>query len=536
MRNNKRPSGLGMLRRELLLVALSTALFVAAWIVCDNHAELNSYLVLAVFLVPYVIAGLGMLIGAFDALLSGQLFRDELILSLASIALFVVGCYREAVGITIIYRLVSCLIMHARRSYSVGSFDGTVRRRLPDSMRSAADTPAKPEETVSGFAKVFTPMLTVSGILFAVIPSISDGNWVEWTQRGVVMLIAACTCSLVSSVELCFSGGISYALKNRVAVTSHSGLARLSEVGTVALDKTGTVTEGSFTVTQVEPVGISSEDLLTLAAAAECSFDHPIADALRAACKKLPPASLVKSPHKIPGRGIEVTVCGKKVLVGSIALMNAHGIEATPVKSEATIIHVAADGRYGGYIVIDDRIKSGAKESIRSLRRLGIENTVLLTGDSQDTGSTLGYALGANDVIAELMPEQKAIAIKELSRSSDSGLVAFVGDPVSDAAALAAADVGIGEGLAGSGNAPCTAYLLSDDISKLPVALYAAKRSVSAAKRNFYIALTAKSLIIILGLFGLASVWLAAAVDGAALTLCAVNAISTSKSPKGKTI
>lgn len=534
MQNNKRPSGLGMLRRELLITALGAALFAAAWIVCGAHSELNSSLVLAVFLVPYVLTGFNTILGAFDAVLKARLTSDELLITLASAAMLAIGSYHEAVGIMLIYRLISVLIMFARRSYSVGSLDGGKRRRLPDTMRSPADAPAKIETKVSGFVKIFTPMLAVSGVLFALVPSISDGNWVQWTQRGVVFLLASCTCSLVSSVELCYSGGISCALNNGVAVTSHLGLSQISDIGTVALDKTGTVTEGSFTVTQVEPVGISAEDLLTLAAAAESSFNHPIAQALKAACTKLPPASLIKRPNKIPGRGIEVTVCGRKVLVGNIALMNAHGVKAPPVKSEATIIHVAADGRYGGYIVIDDRIRSGAKESIRSLRSLGVENIVLLTGDSQDTGNTLGYALGANDVIAELVPEQKAIAIKELTRSLDTGLVAFVGDPVSDSSALNAADVSVAEGRIGDGNRLCTAYLLDDDISKLPLMLYAAKRSVSYAKRNFCLALTVKGIIIILGLFGLASVWLAAAADGAALTLCALTALNSSKTPRGK--
>lgn len=517
-------------RRDILIIILGTALLVAAYEVCSHEPSLNAYLVLMLYLVPYVVCGFNTLLSALECLLGGSLFKDEFLIVLATIGMFCAGFYAEAVGTMIIYRCVSCIMQYAKRKYSKRP---SGRRNLPRSMRSGAKNPASAEVTVERISRIFTPVFAVSGLLLALIPSVIDGEWSTWLPKGAILILAACTCSLISSVELCFSGGIMYALSAGAAVGTHSGLEDISNISTLALDKTGTVTEGSFTVTQVEPVGISSADLLTLAAAAESDLDHPIADALRRACPKLPPRSLIKNVRELPGRGMEAMVCGKRVLLGNAALMNAHGISVRNVKTESTIIHLAADGRYGGYIVIDDRIRSGAKSTVRKLRELGIENAVMLTGDSEGTGSTLGYALGANDVIAELLPEEKAIAVKELRRSTTAGLVAFVGDDERDASALGMADVSIATGAYGDSRKVRTAYLLDDDISRLPLLIYAAKRSQSAAKQNLALALTVKSLVIILALCGVIGIWFAAAADGAALMFCGFNALRTSKPQRG---
>lgn len=527
MAEHKSPIQSPVVRREILVTLLSAALLIAAVKVCEHYPSLSSYLVLTIYLVPYAVAGFNTLLSALEALLRGDFMRDEFLCTLATVGLLCVGMYAEAGGIMIIFRCGSELLRYTRRKYLKRPSDKT--KRLPLSMRSGAQSPANAELKTQRIAKIFTPVFAIGGVMLAVIPSVIDGAWNDWVPKGAMLLIAACTCSLVSSVELCFSGGILCSLKGGAAVGTHSGLEDIANISTLALDKTGTVTEGSFTVTQVEPVGISSEDLLTLAAAAEANLDHPIADALRRECKKLPPRSLIKNVRELPGRGMEAMVCGRRVLLGNAALMNAHGIEVRSVKTESTIIHLAADGRYGGYIVIDDRIRNGAKDTVRRLRELGIENTVMLTGDSEGTGTTLGYALGANDVIAELLPEEKAIAVKELCRSTSSGLVAFVGDDERDAQALKAADVAIATGAYGSSRRVRTAYLLDDDISRLPLLVYSAKRSSDAAKQNLTLSLCVKSLIIILAVFGVIGVWFAAAADGAAMLICAANALRCSK-------
>lgn len=534
MLKNKSPLQSPLFRREILLILLGTVLLVAAIKVCNYNQSLSSYLVLTLYLVPYVVSGFGTLISAFEYLLSGKLFKDEFLIVLATAALFSVGMYAEAVGVMIIFRTVGFVMMYTRRKYSKRPMEsGNRGKKLPRSMQSGAKNPAELELTSKRICSVLTPLFAVGGVLVAVVPSVIDGVWVDWVPKGVMLLIAACTCSLLSSVELCFSGGIYYSLQIGAAVGTHSGLEDISNITTLALDKTGTVTEGSFTVTHVEPVGISARDLLTLAAAAEADLDHPVADALRRACPQLPSRSLIKNAHELPGRGMEATVCGRHVILGNAALMHSHGIEVSKVKSESTIIHLAADGRYGGYIVIDDRIRSGAKAAVRRLRDLGIENTVMLTGDSEGTGNTLGYTLGANDVIAELLPEEKAIAIKELCRASGQGLVAFVGDDIRDAAALGEADVSIATGVHGNSRRVRTAYLLDDDISRLPLIFYAAKRSKAAAKQNLTLALAVKLLSAVLALFGVVGIWFVAAADGIALMFCGFNALRTSKSPKG---
>lgn len=519
-------------RRDILVILLGTALLIAAAEIDSRYASLSSYLVLSLYLVPYVVVGFNLLLTALECLLHGRFFKDEFLVLVATVAMLSIGMYAEAAGTMIIFRFVESIMQYAKRN-CLRHPDQKRKKALPRSMRSGANDSAALELKSQRLMRILTPIFAIGGVLLTVIPSIIDGLWVDWVPRGAMLMIAACGCSLVSSVELCFSGGIVFALKNGAAVGTHSGLEDISNITTLALDKTGTVTEGSFTVTHVEPVGISAKDLLTLAAAAEADLEHPIADALRKACPKLPSRSLIKNVRQLPGRGMEATVCGRRVLLGNAALMNAHGIEVRSVKTESTIIHLAADGRYGGYIVIDDRIRSGAKDTVRRLRELGIENTVMLTGDSEGTGNTLGYALGANDVIAELRPEEKAIAVKELCRSEARGLVAFVGDDERDSAALGAADVGIATGAYGQLRRVRTAYLLDDDISRLPLLIYAAKRSKTSAKQNVALALSVKALIVILAAFGVIGVWFAAAADGAAIAFCALNSLRTSKTSTG---
>lgn len=529
MSKNKSPLQNPVLRREILIILLATALLIAAVEVSDSYPLLSSYLVLSLYLVPYVVSGFNIILSALECLLHGSFFKDEFLVVVATVGMLCVGLYAEAAGTMIIFRCVESLIQYTKRRYLKRPTVGGKRKKsLPRSMYSGASSPAELELKSRSISKILSPLLVVIGVLIAIIPSIIDGNWNDWVPKGAMLLIAASTCSLVSSVELCFSGGIVYALQNGAAVGTHSGLEDISNISTLALDKTGTVTEGSFTVTHVEPVGISAKDLLTLAAAAEADLEHPVAEALRKACPKLPSRSLIKNVRQLPGRGMEATVCGRRVLLGNAALMNAHGIEVSSVKTESTIIHLAADGRYGGYIVIDDRIRSGAKDTVRRLRELGIENTVMLTGDSEGTGSTLGYALGANDVIAELIPEEKAIAVKELCRSTADGLVAFVGDDERDAAALGAADVSVATGAYGQVRRVRTAYLLDDDISRLPLMIYAAKRSRSSAKQNLILALFVNALIAVLALCGVIGVWFASAAKGSSLIICVLNALRCS--------
>lgn len=393
----------------------------------------------------------------------------------------------------------------------------------------SANSKSRREALVTRFAKVYTPVVVALAVLLAVIPSLVDGNWLEWIRRALIFLVISCPCALVISVPLSFFGGIGCASKHGILIKGSTYLEALADTSTVVMDKTGTVTEGSFTVTGVEPIGISGADLITLAAAAECYSSHPIALSLRKACKNLPDSRLVTNVRELTGRGIEANVCGRRVLVGNVALMTSNGITPKAPTEHATIVHVAADGIYGGYIVIDDRIKDGAKQAVSDLYRLGVESTVMLTGDGKRTAQAVATALGVNNVYSELLPSDKVIAVEELLRQKHTGTLLFVGDGINDAPVLARSDVGIAMGALGSDAAVEAAdvVLMDDDVRKLPLAIEISQHTVGIAKQNIAFSLTVKFVIMLLGAMGIAGMWLAVFADVGVLILAVLNATRT---------
>lgn len=406
--------------------------------------------------------------------------------------------------------------------------ESTVSKML-ELVEHSANSKSRREALVTRFAKVYTPVVVVLAVLLAVIPSLVDGNWLEWIRRALIFLVISCPCALVISVPLSFFGGIGCASKHGILIKGSTYLEALADTSTVVMDKTGTVTEGSFSVTGVEPIGISGADLITLAAAAECYSNHPIALSLRSACKSLPDSSLVTNVRELAGRGIEANVCGRRVLVGNAALMVSNGITPKTPTEHATIVHVAADGIYGGYIVIDDRIKDGAKQAVSDLYRLGVESTVMLTGDGKRTAQAVATALGVNNVYSELLPSDKVIAVEELLRQKHAGTLLFVGDGINDAPVLARSDVGVAMGALGSDAAVEAAdvVLMDDDIRKLPLAIEISQHTVDIAKQNIVFSLIVKFAIMLLGALGIAGMWLAVFADVGVLVLAVLNATRT---------
>ena len=406
--------------------------------------------------------------------------------------------------------------------------ESTVSKML-ELVEHSANSKSRREALVTRFAKVYTPVVVALAVLLAVIPSLVDGNWLEWIRRALIFLVISCPCALVISVPLSFFGGIGCASKHGILIKGSTYLEALADTSTVVMDKTGTVTEGSFSVTGVEPIGISGADLITLAAAAECYSSHPIALSLRKACKSLPDRRLVTNVRELTGRGIEANVCGRRVLVGNAALMTSNGITPKTPTEHATIVHVAADGIYGGYIVIDDRIKDGAKQAVSDLYRLGVESTVMLTGDGKRTAQAVATALGVNNVYSELLPSDKVIAVEELLRQKHTGTLLFVGDGINDAPVLARSDVGIAMGALGSDAAVEAAdvVLMDDDVRKLPLAIEISQHTVGIAKQNIAFSLTVKFVIMLLGALGIAGMWLAVFADVGVLILAVLNATRT---------
>lgn len=609
------------LKRDIIIILLGAALFVGVWIYTGSQPNINQWLMLGLFLVPYLVLGFEIISDAIIKLLHGELFDEYFLMTVASIGALCIGEYPEAVAVMLFFRIGECFedyavdksrrsiveLMDIRPDYACVEVDGVLQKFDPNTIpvgtvitvtpgeripldgvimdgESSVDTSAltgesmprtvkKGQQVVSGcvnlsgvlrirvsstykestvskmlelvehsansksrrealvtrFAKVYTPVVVALAVLLAVIPSLVDGNWLEWIRRALIFLVISCPCALVISVPLSFFGGIGCASKHGILIKGSTYLEALADTSTVVMDKTGTVTEGSFTVTGVEPIGISGADLITLAAAAECYSSHPIALSLRKACKNLPDRRLVTNVRELTGRGIEANVCGRRVLVGNAALMTSNGITPKTPTEHATIVHVAADGIYGGYIVIDDRIKDGAKQAVSDLYRLGVESTVMLTGDGKRTAQAVATALGVNNVYSELLPSDKVIAVEELLRQKHTGTLLFVGDGINDAPVLARSDVGIAMGALGSDAAVEAAdvVLMDDDVRKLPLAIEISQHTVGIAKQNIAFSLTVKFVILLLGALGIAGMWLAVFADVGVLILAVLNATRT---------
>ena len=609
------------LKRDIIIILLGAALFVGVWIYTSSQPNINQWLMLGLFLVPYLVLGFEIISDAIIKLLHGELFDEYFLMTVASIGALCIGEYPEAVAVMLFFRIGECFedyavdksrrsiveLMDIRPDYACVEVDGVLQKFDPNTIpvgtvitvtpgeripldgvimdgESSVDTSAltgesmprtvkKGQQVVSGcvnlsgvlrirvsstykestvskmlelvehsansksrrealvtrFAKVYTPVVVALAVLLAVIPSLVDGNWLEWIRRALIFLVISCPCALVISVPLSFFGGIGCASKHGILIKGSTYLEALADTSTVVMDKTGTVTEGSFTVTGVEPIGISGADLITLAAAAECYSSHPIALSLRKACNNLPDRRLVTNVRELTGRGIEANVCGRRVLVGNAALMTSNGITPKTPTEHATIVHVAADGIYGGYIVIDDRIKDGAKQAVSDLYRLGVESTVMLTGDGKRTAQAVATALGVNNVYSELLPSDKVIAVEELLRQKHTGTLLFVGDGINDAPVLARSDVGIAMGALGSDAAVEAAdvVLMDDDVRKLPLAIEISQHTVGIAKQNIAFSLTVKFVIMLLGALGIAGMWLAVFADVGVLILAVLNATRT---------
>lgn len=609
------------LKRDIIIILLGAALFVGVWIYTGSQPNINQWLMLGLFLVPYLVLGFEIISDAIIKLLHGELFDEYFLMTVASIGALCIGEYPEAVAVMLFFRIGECFedyavdksrrsiveLMDIRPDYACVEVDGVLQKFDPNTIpvgtvitvtpgeripldgvimdgESSVDTSAltgesmprtvkKGQQVVSGcvnlsgvlrirvsstykestvskmlelvehsansksrrealvtrFAKVYTPVVVALAVLLAVIPSLVDGNWLEWIRRALIFLVISCPCALVISVPLSFFGGIGCASKHGILIKGSTYLEALADTSTVVMDKTGTVTEGSFSVTGVEPIGISGADLITLAAAAECYSNHPIALSLRKACKNLPDSRLVTNVRELTGRGIEANVCGRRVLVGNAALMTSNGITPKTPTEHATIVHVAADGIYGGYIVIDDRIKDGAKQAVSDLYRLGVESTVMLTGDGKRTAQAVATALGVNNVYSELLPSDKVIAVEELLRQKHTGTLLFVGDGINDAPVLARSDVGIAMGALGSDAAVEAAdvVLMDDDVRKLPLAIEISQHTVGIAKQNIAFSLTVKFVIMLLGALGIAGMWLAVFADVGVLILAVLNATRT---------
>ena len=411
--------------------------------------------------------------------------------------------------------------------------ESTVTRIL-DLVENASDAKAKSERFITRFAHFYTPAVVLSALLLALIPPLFTGfHFVPWIARALTFLVVSCPCALVISVPLSFFGGIGGASKRGILVKGSNYFETLASVDTVVFDKTGTLTHGHFTVTSVCPAeGIDPTSLLCLAAHAELHSTHPIAVSLRTACETALDPALLSDVTELPGRGISASIGDSAVLVGNAALMESHRIPTDPQSAHAlgSVVHVARNGAYCGYIVISDTVKETAADAIKSLRRLGIHRTVMLTGDRRATAESIAAALSIDSVSPELLPEDKVNAVNALlkEKAPDKAL-AFVGDGINDAPVLARADVGIAMGAFGSDAAIEAAdiVLMDDDPARIADAIRIARKTLRIVRQNIVLAIAVKVLVMLLAAVGFASLWLAVFADVGIAVIAILNAMRT---------
>lgn len=414
--------------------------------------------------------------------------------------------------------------------------DSTVSKIL-DLVENSGSKKSKAENFITKFAKYYTPIVVFSALALALIPSFITGDWGKWVNRALIFLVISCPCALVISVPLSFFGGIGGASRSGILIKGGNYLEALSKVKTIVFDKTGTLTKGTFKVTAIHPEIISEEKLLEYAAYAEVFSNHPIAVSIREAYKKDIDSGKISDYSEISGHGIKCAFEGRQICVGNNKLMDKFGIEWKQCHHTGAIIHIAADGIYGGHIIISDEIKEKSIDTISELKKIGIKKTVMLTGDNEKTGLEISRRLGIDEAHCELLPDEKVDIVENLmDKTSDTGKLAFVGDGINDAPVISRADIGIAMGGSGSDAAIEAAdiVLMNDDPSKIVTAISISKRTKKIANQNIVFALTVKILILILGSFGFANMWAAVFADVGVSVIAILNAMRCLKSKIGK--
>lgn len=404
--------------------------------------------------------------------------------------------------------------------------------KILELVENAADQKAKVEGFITRFAHWYTPCVVVGAALLAFIPPLFFSQpWAVWVQRALVFLVVSCPCALVVSVPLTFFGGIGGASRCGILVKGAGYMETIAKAKTVVFDKTGTLTKGSFTVTHIVPAQGTEEDLLALAAAAESFSHHPIAQSVVAAYGK-PIEKDIEDAKDHTGRGIEAVIDGRHIYAGNERLMKETGVACSTVNEIGTIIHLAADQDYLGYLVIADTPKADSAEAIRALKAEGVQKTVMLTGDKKAVAEAVAGELGLDEYRAELLPADKVTAVEELLKTG-SPLV-FVGDGINDAPVLARADVGVAMGALGSDAAIEAAdiVLMDDAPSKLALAVKLSRRTMRIVWQNVIFALAVKAIVLVLGAMGDANMWIAVFADVGVLVLAILNAMRALIVPK----
>lgn len=416
------------------------------------------------------------------------------------------------------------------RIKTTGTYGESTVAHILSLVENAENGKAHTEKFITRFARYYTPFVVVAALLLAVVPPLfAGGGWMLWLNRALIFLVISCPCALVVSVPLTFFAGIGGASRRGILFKGSNYIEALARVRTVVFDKTGTLTNGSFTVTGVYPVeGVEEEALVETAALAEIYSDHPVAAALRGACRQETDKSRVDGTENFAGEGIMAYVDGKSVYAGNDRLMARAGVSFVAPAVVGTVVHVASEGKYLGHVVVSDTIKPQTAEALSGLRRAGVEQTVMLTGDRSDVAESVAHELGIDEVHAGLLPDGKVQLMEDIIRHRrGQGTVAFVGDGINDAPVLKLSDVGIAMGAAGSDAAieAADVVLMDDNPAKVAHGMTIARRTLSIVKQNIVFAIGVKVAVLLLGAVGLATMWAAVFSDVGVTVLAVLNAM-----------
>lgn len=406
--------------------------------------------------------------------------------------------------------------------------ESTVSKIL-DLVENASSKKSKSENFITKFAQYYTPIVVIIAVLLVVVPVVFfGGEFSDWIYRALSFLVVSCPCALVISIPLSFFGGIGGASKMGILIKGSNYLEAIASTEIIVFDKTGTLTEGIFEVQKINPKDIDENDLLENAAYAECYSNHPISLSIKRAYGKQIDKSKIKSTEELSGRGIVAIINGKNVLVGNEKLLNENNIEFEKNNDVGTILYVAIDNKYVGNIVIADKIKEDAKDSIMSLKKSNIKQAVMLTGDRKAVGENVAGILGIDKVYTELLPDGKVEKVEELLKEkSEKGKLAFVGDGINDAPVLALADIGIAMGGLGADSAIEAAdiVLMTDEPSKIVDTIRLSKKTMKIVKENIIFAISVKVLVLILSAIGISTMWEAVFADVGVSIIAILNAL-----------
>lgn len=407
-------------------------------------------------------------------------------------------------------------------------FEESTVNKILDLVENASSKKSKSENFITKFARIYTPIVVITAAIMAVVPPllISGASFSDWISRALIFLVVSCPCALVISIPLSFFGGIGGASKSGILVKGSNYLEALAQTEIIVFDKTGTLTKGVFEVQEIHAEGLSDSELLELSAIAESYSSHPISMSLKKAYGKEISNERISDVEEVPGHGVKAVVDGKKILAGNVRLMESENIPCFKGETAGTVVHVAIDQSYAGYIVIADKVKPDSAASIKTLKAAGIRSTVMLTGDVRNTAAKVASELGLDKFYSDLLPADKVEKVEELYKGkSPKGKLAFVGDGINDAPVLARADIGIAMGGLGSDAAieAADVVIMTDEPSKIATAINISKKTLKIANQNIVFAIGVKIAVLILGALGLANMWEAVFADVGVTVIAIIN-------------